>query len=931
MDEELKQIEKGNKSDKTIHEPKEANGLMKIWKSFSHGLTDTDMKSYKKIYQLPYWTGKKFPSVKEAVQVEIDAHERRSKILHDDYGGDLGRIQDEIPKDPETLKSFRDLIWEWEGRKFPEKYVPTKVITRKTDGDIQEELIIHEKHYEEVEAYLKKQGVEPKVLDAFMVVRKKLDQKLVEVDNTIRIEKLDPTLIEEYRSMIGKINNYFPHRRTGNAYMTIVDIKEQDPEKKTVYREHFNSFAERMPWKTKANERGLKYINEKLGGDTSRYEVNAGFVKQLPDEVFFQIPVEQMQQILGEAGTELTKLRTREKAKQLVGAAKREGKILSFNDALRKAQKVMTADMEAALSKAVANVFKSRGFGRHAMTRKGIPGHETEDVFGILFDYLSGFAGFKTKIERAKSHHAILRNINAKKNPNEWKYVSKYARDMLANSDRTDKVVDGLRGLFFVKYLGFVPKSGMINLTQNIVVAAPILSQYTKRSHIKLGKAMYDTRRALTSKEGWTGKEIKYKNLPDIELKALREIHEEGASIDLFLRELKGNLPSSGMGKTFRKVIDKAGIFMQLAEKFNRASTGLAAFRIAYNEGVTHKGINTKNNYKASKSFAKQIIYDAHFLYGKANLPEFARGGDFQKYLRSTYTFRSFTHNYLSLMSHLATNQTPGSKKAFANSLRNLFLVGGLTSIPFFKAFAEALLWAIGDDDDDILTKAREAMPNKFLKDMIVYGIPGASAGWDFTGSLSIEFPRNWKDIMGVPYAVIEDTVNMIESIKSGQVFRAVSETPFTPISLRNIMRGLELRTEGQRTRSGRAIGKLTGTEPRKITTFEAIGKGVGIQPISSSKAFSGYKATEKLETALKERKRKWADRYINAENRNDIKTMQKVASEIEKWNKSVMNDGKPYLLVNIRDSLRNRRRPAINYVPKQLRRKALELSQTWE
>jgi hypothetical protein len=923
----MDKIAQASKSDAPIKE--EAGSLMKAFKDrFSTGLTDTDMKAWKKIYQLPYWVGKKFPSVKRHVQAEIKAHEKRSKILYNDYEGDLSRIQDEIPKDKKIFTELKGLIWKWDGRRFPKKAVPTDAITW---GDIDTEPIINDKHYTEVEAYLKKQGVSDKAIDAFLVIRKTLDRKLVDIDKTLKIEKLDPTLIEEYRAKIGEIHNYFPHKRTGNAYMQIIDTQEKDPEKRVVYREHFHSFKERLlPIDQKARARGKKYIQEKLGGDTKRYTVKTGYVKGLPDETFFQIPIEAMQQIITVAGQRLEKARVKLKAKQLMGAARREGKELSEKEAYEKAEKIMRADMEKALSGAVAEVLKGRGWARHAIPRKGIPGHETEDVFGILFDYLSGFAGFKTKIERARKHHEILKDIDAKKHPNEWKYASKYVRDVLANLDRTDRVVDGLRAIFFVKYLGFVPKSGLINLTQNIVSAAPTLSVYTKGSHRKLTKAMYDVRKALTSKEAWTGKEIKYRGLKEIEQKALKRMHEEGTSVDLFLRELKGNLPRSGWGKHFRKFVDKSGVFMHVAERFNRASTGLAAFRIAYNEGIDFEGQNTKGDFDRSVEFAKKIIYDTHFLYGKINLPEFARGGDFQKALRSTYTFRSFTHNYISLMAHLFNNQGPAGKRAVAYSLRNLFLTGGLVSVPFFKAFSEALLWALGDDDEDALTKVREAMPNNWLKDMVVYGLPGASAGWDFSGSLSIEVPRNWKDIIGVPYAVIEDSVNTIKSLKSGQAYRALSETPFTPISARNIMRGIELRITGQRTRSGRDISYPTEYGARKISTLEMITKGLGIQPTKISKGYQAYRASKEMEEAIKERKRQWADRYVNAFKNNDYEAMQRVQREVEKWNQAMIKKGKPYLVVNLKSSIQNRLRPSIKFTPKRLRGRVLETYEVW-
>ena len=919
VNESVEKIKEASGSGEQIH--KEAGGLFKYASDrFGKGFIDTDMKWYDRAMGMPYWLGKKYRSMKNAVNIEIEAAETRSTELFHDYDGDLGRIQETIPKNKKHMQTLRNLIWKWDGQRFPEKEVPSNWHKEIKEGlDIE----VNPEHYAEARAFLEKDGVSSEVIDAFLVIRKKLDEKFIDADRTLRSENMDPTTIEEYRSLINLIHNYFPHRRTGNAHVTIIDQTTGA----TVYREHYNTLHDRaLPIDKKARARANTWLNGAIGKgqlseEKSRFKIFIGPVKRMPDEAFFQIPVQGMQQVVAQAGRHLEEARADYEAERLYN---KEGR--SKNEAMDIARKRMRADMESALSKAVAEVFKARGWAAHTIARKGVPGHETQDIFGILFDYLSGYAGFKTKISRAKAHHGNLVEIDAKQHPNEYKHLSKYAKDMLENQDRTDKAVDSLRGLFFVKYLGFVPKSGLVNLTQNIVMAAPILSQHTTGGILKsertLGKAMVDVRKALTSKAAWTGKKINYTRLSENEQRALNELIESGASQDLFLRELKGNMPGIGWGKYFRKFVDKSGIFMQLAEKFNRASTGLAAYRVAVKEkGMSHDD---------AVQFAKEIIYDSHFLYGKANLPAAFRGGDFQKVARAAYTFRSFTHNYLSAMAHLFKSQGPAGKKAFARSMRNLFLMGGLTAIPFFKAASEAILWALGDDDEDVLTRTRELIPSTWLKDMIVYGLPGA-AGVDLTGSLSIEVPKTWEDLIGVPWAAVEDTVNTIESLKSGANFRALSETPFTPTSVRNAMRGLELYSEGQRTRSGKAINFYGQEGPRKITGTEAVLKSLaGLQPVSVSKGYAAYRATRKMQKALQERKSKWASRFVNAMIRHNFAEMEKVKAEVREWNDKARQEGKNHKIIDIRRSVKYRLKSGSTNMPKVMRKRAREIAGEW-
>lgn len=900
-----------------------------INKRFGKGYTDKDIKLFKRFYGLPYWLGKKYKSINQLVKKEIQAAEKRSIETFNDYNNTgLAEIQDSLPKNKADMNSFRELVWKADGKRFSKKAVPTNWHEKIEEG---EDIKLNPKHYEEVEAYLKKQGYAPDVVDAFVTVRRLLDNKYIDIDKTLRIEKLDPNLIQEYRAAIGKIHNYFPHKREGDSYVQIINTKEEDPDKKTVYREHYSSLLDRAHGiEKKAPARARDWLrggikNGSLLGNADQYKIKIGKATQLPDEVFFQIPVESIQQVLSEAGSKLTQKRVAYEADRLFN---KQGK--TREEALKIAKSRLTADLEDALSKSVADVLKSRGWGRHSILRKGTPGHETEDVFGILFDYLSGYAGFKTKMERAKAHHKVLIDIDAKENPGEYKYASRYVKDVLSNSDRVDRVVDGLRAAFFVKYLGFVPKSGLVNLTQNVVMAAPMLSVYTSGSHRKLAKAMIDTRKALTSKAAWTGKEIPYKTLSKIEREALKDMIESGATQDLFLRELKGNLPGSGWPKHFKKVIDKSGVFMQVAEKFNRASTGLAAFRVAYYEGQDLDGKDTKGDYEASLEWAKDRVYDSHFLYGKANYPEIVRGGDIQKMFRAAYSFRTFTHNYLLAMNQLLRHQGAPGKKAFARSLRNLFLMGGLTSIPFFKAVSEVLLWASDDDEEDAYTKARRLAPYDWLKDLIVYGLPGA-AGADLTGSLSIEIPRNWKDIMGVPYSIIEDTANTVKSLQSGAKFRALSETPFTPISVKNAMRGIELYTKGQRSRGGKEINYTGKVGARKITGVEAFMKSLlGLQPVSVSKGYGAYKATARLRSKIAEKKSKFVDRLVNAMGSNDRKEIDGIYREIADWNDKAQRAGKYYKMIDVRRSLEMRFRGNIKGIPRAMRGRALDISKEW-
>lgn len=864
-----------------------------------------DMGIIERVLSIPAWLGKKYPFLGRHVRIETDAQEEKSKMIFDSFEGELGDMISEFnqTKNKGKLKELQDLIWKWDGIKM-EGIAPWYIETKANETTSLKQIEINPQHYVEMRELLKNEGVSDRVVDVYVQIRKTLDEAFTVADSAMNKEGIEPSVIQEMREQIHRIADYFPHVREGDSFVSIIRNKTTDEEgntepEKTVYREHYDRKKEQYitSIEDKPRRRTERWLEKELAegrleGTREDYTIKEGKVTALPDEVFFQIPVEAMQQIIDVASREV--------------------------------KRNQDVDVSKALSKAVADTLKARGWGRHAIERENIPGFKQDDIFGTLFDYISGLAGFVTKIKRAKLHSQNLRALDAKAHPEEYKYNSKYVRDVLSNQDRIDRISDTIRGLFFVKYLGAVIKSGFINLTQNFVMAAPMLSVHTKNADFKISKAMADVRNGLISKAAWLNKEVKYANLSADEQLALHELIESGATTDSYLRELKGSIPGKGVGKQVRKVLDKAGIFMQIAEKFNRVSTGLAAYRVAKNEqGKTHD---------EAVAFAKGIIHDAHFQYGGFNLPSIMRGAENitgRIALRPMYTFRTFSHNYIHAMSHLLLNQGVSGKLAFLRSLRNLFLLGGVTSLPLAELIGKMLTGLIGDDDDDWKTKLRSMMPSQWLKDMVIYGLPGL-AGMDFHGSMSMEAPKNWNEILGVPSSIYTDSKNMFNSWKSGQTFRALSDSPVTPLMIRNAMRAYELSTKGQVKRSGEEVNYFGSTGAKRITPVEAILKGVvGVQPTSVTNVGQAHEAQVQLREYVSDHKKEFADRYVNAMRDKDTKEIAKVLREVANWNKDARDKKKPYLLIDIRAAIKSRMSQGRD-VPKAQRAVGREISKEW-
>jgi hypothetical protein len=148
------------------------------------------------------------------------------------------------------------------------------------------------------------------------------------------------------------------------------------------------------------------------------------------------------------------------------------------------------------------------------------------------------------------------------------------------------------------------------------------------------------------------------------------------------------------------------------------------------------------------------------------------------------------------------------------------------------------------------------------MRDLVMYGAPSV-AGVNIGGSIGMELPvldrmnvnqsisgqagEGIGQAIGIPYAVFDELAKAVDAAKSGRSDRAWEI--MAPGFIRNIMSAHRLATEGQTTLSGTPVNVPGEKRPRKLTSYEAVMKGVGFQPTSSTKAFEIYQTMEELKS----------------------------------------------------------------------------------
>ncbi|MDR1685192.1 MAG: PLxRFG domain-containing protein [Desulfovibrio sp.] len=845
-------------------------------------LDKEDLGLWERLSSLPHWIAKNFPAFAKVYDRQLKRMDERSAMLEKslkEVSLLFGKSAKTLSK--EDMADANRIIWEHEGKDIPElkdieKFLP--------DGKLESgrtKLKVNPAYRTAYRAWLSKQKGSDKAKELVEQIRSSLDNDLLLAYNRMaEMRELNDTDIDKYRMAIGHQQNYFPHHRYGDYYVQAKVNGE------VVYRKHFD-LPVTMPVKSLKRNQLKAYADEvarEQAGNFPDAEWSVGENTRLPEEALgAPIDTEAMEQII------------------LAAAA-------GIKDPAHRKDVIDT------LKAGSADVLKARGFGSHYIGRKGIPGHETEDILKILYDYKAGLTGWLTKMEASRDLTRALGDINAKSQPNLWAYAQQYVKDMLRNSDRLDRMTGNIKAVAFAWYLGGSIKTAMVNATQNIVVGVPRLSMDANGSALSWIKSAGDA--LIRQATGKTG------SLTADEARLIDELYGEAVISDAYMEEVRGQLRGIG-GNIWNKFTKVLGMPMSAVERFNRASLALAAYQLARKGNLKPAarkrlgmGTTMKADYETAKKFASEVVRDAHFVYGKSNTPEFLRSNAAGRGIASAYTFRTFTHNMLRMWAWALASQGTEGRKFVAKSIGATIAIGGLTAIPFY-ATMQALVQAATDDDDDWTETIRKALPKQdWLRDIAVYGMP-TLGGMYVGGSLKMETPATHGirkggtlketiadiigDMIGIPYdLLVNKTTRIMDAKKNQNWYRMVEEA--SPVALKNGLQAWRLYTEGQTSMKGRPINDPGGQGARKISGTEAGLKALGFPPVSATKSWDAYMADKRREQVRSDKIDQFTVQTLKAQEQGDTAAKVAVRKDIEAWNTEKRAEGKPSMVIKLED-----------------------------
>ena len=346
----------------------------------------------------------------------------------------------------------------------------------------------------------------------------------------------------------------------------------------------------------------------------------------------------------------------------------------------------------------------AQSFVKHMLRRKGVRGFNM-DSRRVYANYFMHFANHIARMKHAHplsvakgrvEDHAIRRgkapDVSNVKEQGLSDHLTRHY-DYIMNPGNE---LANLRSLGFLWYLGYMPKSAFVNLTQVPLVTFPFLSSRygSAQTTTELTKAMKDIRRAFQTVNGVTT------GLEEDLRRAITRGTQAGFLDESFATDLaamaEGSnlqrlLPGSFLGSekaasTIRTMSHYGAWMFQKAEKFNRVQTFTAAYRLSKKQALGDNRFEdlplADQNRVERQAFidARDAVESTQYEYARWNRPELFRGKKsvvflFMQYLQNTLYFAL-------------------RDKGAARFWIAMLLLGGIQGIPGAEDFLDMFDWS---------------------------------------------------------------------------------------------------------------------------------------------------------------------------------------------------------------------------------------------
>ncbi|EGR0658578.1 PLxRFG domain-containing protein [Vibrio cholerae] len=566
----------------------------------------------------------------------------------------------------------------------------------------------------------------------------------------------------------------------------------------------------------------------------------------------------------------------------------------------------------------------ARSMRRNFIHRKGVAGF-SQDAVRALADQ-----GFRQSRQQARLDHMDILD-------NHLDSIQKYVHE-LPNNVEADRVVEELNkrhewvrnpsragwaqkltSLGFVWMLGLTPAAALVNLTQNLQVALPILgSRYGMAESSKMmSQATAQYLKAAFTRNRPKGQGVLGSVLTGGEKEAMRRAVAQGVIDVTQAADLAGlaENPNAKYSGTWNKAMNIIGWAFHHAEVFNREVTYIAAYRLAMKKHGDHE-----------KAIADAIkdTWDSHFDYSSINRARFMQSDMAAVALQFKQYSQNMSYYLWANMIKALKGETP-EVKAMARTqllgtLASTFFIGGAGALPLWAITTaiDAAQEIVGDGDEpfDAETELKRMLAEAFGKEnaaLIWHGTLPSISGrislndlWVRSINRDVDASTAYVEYMKQALGPVLGGIGVswaqgLSDISNDQFARGIERIP--PKAIKDVLKTARYINEGGvNTKNGDDIVS-------DLTAFELLGQASGFAIGRANLQYDENNAIKNYETFIVKRRQSLMNAYYTAYRMKDGEAMKSVMVKIRKFNQSQYGKRNPITTESLRQSLKVRAR----------------------
>ncbi|EKF9703452.1 PLxRFG domain-containing protein [Vibrio cholerae] len=566
----------------------------------------------------------------------------------------------------------------------------------------------------------------------------------------------------------------------------------------------------------------------------------------------------------------------------------------------------------------------ARSMRRNFIHRKGVAGF-SQDAVRALADQ-----GFRQSRQQARLDHMDILD-------NHLDSIQKYVHE-LPNNVEADRVVEELNkrhewvrnpsragwaqkltSLGFVWMLGLTPAAALVNLTQNLQVALPILgSRYGMAESSKMmSQATVQYLKAAFTRNRPKGQGVLGSVLTGGEKEAMRRAVAQGVIDVTQAADLAGlaENPNAKYSGTWNKAMNIIGWAFHHAEVFNREVTYIAAYRLAMKKHGDHE-----------KAIADAIkdTWDSHFDYSSINRARFMQSDMAAVALQFKQYSQNMTYYLWANMAKALKGETPEVKtmarKQLLGTLASTFFIGGAGALPLWAITTaiDAAQEIAGDDDEpfDAETELKRMLAEAFGKEnaaLIWHGALPSISGrislndlWVRSINRDVDASTAYVEYMKQALGPVLGGIGVswaqgLSDISNDQFARGIERIP--PKAIKDVLKTARYINEGGvTTKNGDEIVS-------DLTAFELLGQASGFAIGRANLQYDENNAIKNYETFIVKRRQSLMNAYYTAYRLKDGEAMKAMMVKIRKFNQSQYGKRNPITTEGLQQSIKMRLR----------------------